>query len=138
MGRVGPDGRDVPSTRPLLDKLGVKPGQKASVLGLDDPKFLGQLRERSVDVSTRARTGSDFIFIYMDERAELPRLFELRGSLQPKGAIWVVWPKGRKEFREDDIRDFGPEAGMVDVKVVAFSETLSALKMVIPLALRRS
>jgi len=43
---------------------------------------------------------------------------------------------GRKEFREDDIRAFGPQAGLVDVKVVAFSPALSALKMVIPLAQR--
>jgi hypothetical protein len=44
----------------------------------------------------------------------------------------VVWPKGRKEFREDDVRAFGPKAGLVDVKVMAFSDTLSGLKMVIP------
>jgi hypothetical protein len=72
----------------------------------------------------------------MQDRASLPRLKELRPSLQPAGAIWVLWPKGRKEFREDDIRAFGPEAGLVDVKVVAFSETLSGLKMVIPVAQR--
>lgn len=50
-------------------------------------------------------------FIYMDDRRALPRLAELR-------------------------RAFGPEAGLVDVKVVAFSATLSALKMVIPVALQ--
>jgi hypothetical protein len=89
-----------------------------------------------VDVSTRVRKGSDLIFFYVDDRADLPRLTELRRSLQPAGAIWVLWPKGRREFREDDIRAFGPEAGLVDVKVVAFSPTLSALKMVIPIAQR--
>ena len=40
-----------------------------------------------------------------------------------------MWPKGRKEFREDDVRAAGPSVGLVDVKVVAFSETLSGLKM---------
>ena len=136
MGKVGPDGRDVPSTRPLLDKLGVKPGLKVCVLGLDDRAFLQQLHERSVDVSSRPRKDSDLIFLYMDDRRDLPRLTALRRSLKPAGALWVLWPKGRKEFREDDIRAFGPEAALVDVKVVAFSPTLSALKMVIPLALR--
>jgi hypothetical protein len=136
VGKLGPDGRDVPSTRPLLDKLGVKPGLKVSVIGLDDPSFLKQLQERDANVSTRARKEADLIFFYMQDRASLPRLMELRRSLQPAGAIWVLWPKGRKEFREDDIRAFGPEAGLVDVKVVAFSEALSALKMVIPVAQR--
>jgi hypothetical protein len=135
VGKVGPDGRDVPSTRPLLDKLGVKPGLKVSVLA-HDRAFRKQLQDRSVDVSSRPRKDSDLIFFYMDDRRDLPRLTELRRSLKPAGALWVVWPKGRKEFREDDIRAFGPEAGLVDVKVVAFSPTLSALKMVIPVALR--
>ena len=49
-----------------------------------------------------------------------------------KWAVWVVWPKGQKAFREDDARTAGPAAGLVDVKVASFSETLSALKMVIP------
>jgi hypothetical protein len=136
MGKIGADGRDLPSTRPLLDKLGLKPGHKVSIIGLDDRSFVQQLRDRSIDVSSRARKNSDLIFIYLDNRRGLPRLTGLHTSLKPAGAIWVLWPKGRKEFREDDIRAFGPEAGLVDVKVVAFSETLSALKMVIPVALR--
>jgi hypothetical protein len=136
VGKVGPDGRDVPSTRPLLDKLGVKPGDKVSVLGLDDPSFVRQLEDRSRDVSSRPRKGSDLIIVYMRDREDLPRLGVLRPYLKPAGAIWVLWRKGRKTFREDDIRSFGPAVGFVDVKVVAFSATLSALKMVIPVALR--
>ena len=136
MGRIGPHGRDVPSTRPLLDKLGVKPGQRISVIGLRDAAFLDRLRDRSTDVSTRPRKGSDLILVYMDDRRDLPRLAALQKSLQPAGAVWVLWPKGRREFREDDIRAVGPNTGLVDVKIVAFSATLSALKMVIPLALR--
>jgi len=136
VGKIGPDGRDVPSTRPLLDKLGVKAGMKVSVLGLDDAAFGKQLEVRGADVSLRARKGSDLIFLYVDGRAGLPRLLEVRRALQHNGAIWVLWPKGRKELREDDIRAFGPEAGLVDVKVVAFSPALSALKMVIPLGQR--
>ena len=46
-------------------------------------------------------------------------------AIKPAGAIWVLWPKGRKEFREDDVRDYGPRAELVDVKVVA-SRTRSA------------
>jgi hypothetical protein len=128
--------RDEPSTRPLLDKLGVKPGLKVSVIGLDDQPFLQQLQDRSVDVSARVRKGSDLILFYLDDQADLPRLEELRHSIQPAGAIWVLWRKGRKELGEEHIRAFGPAVGLVDVKVVAFSATLSALKMVIPVAQR--
>ena len=36
------------------------------------------------------------------------------------------------------IRAFGPSAGLVDVKVIAFSQVLSGLKLVIPVAQRGS
>ncbi|HEY2980381.1 MAG TPA: hypothetical protein VGJ22_04300 [Anaerolineales bacterium] len=48
----------------------------------------------------------------------------------------AVWTKGRKEFREDDIRAFALAHDLVDVKVMAFSETLSGLKLGIPVAKR--
>jgi hypothetical protein len=123
--------------RPLLDKLGVKPGARIAVLGQFESWFLSDLSGRSGDLSrARPRKDSDLVFVAMSARRDLARLRTLRDVLKPGGAIWVVWPKGRKEFREDDVRAAGPGAGLVDVKVVAFSDTLSALKMVIPVKLR--
>jgi hypothetical protein len=123
--------------RGLLDKLGVKPWARVSVVGIDDARFRAQLRERTEDVSEgRAAKDSDLVFVAMQKTADLVKLVKLRDAIKKNGAIWVLWPKGRKEFREDDVRAFGPEAGLVDVKVVSFSETLSALKMVIPLKQR--
>ena len=122
--------------RSRIDKLGVKPGFRVTVLGVDDPDFLAELEERGADVSKRTRPGSDMIFVAMAAKADLPRLDALRRTIKPEGAVWVIWPKGRKEFREDDVRAYGPRAELVDVKVMAFSETLSGLKMVVPLANR--
>lgn len=42
----------------------------------------------------------------------------------------------KAEFREDDVRAAALAAGLVDVKVARFSDTLSALKLVIPRAQR--
>jgi len=121
----------------LLDKLGVKPGLRVSVVGIEDRRFLDDLAARVDDLTRgRAKAGSDLVLVAMSDRAELPRLAKLREAIKATGAIWVVWPKGRKEFREDDVRDFGKTAGLVDVKVARFSETLSALKMMIPRAQR--
>lgn len=125
------------SPRGLLDKLGVKPGSRISVFGLGEESFRAQLRTRTQDLAEgRALRGSDLIFVAMTRRQDLPRLERLRGFIKPHGAIWVLWPKGRRAFREDDVRAAGPEMGLVDVKVVSFSETLSALKMVIPVSQR--
>lgn len=122
--------------RSRMEKLGVKAGARVTVLGVDEPAFLAELKERGADVSSRTRAGSDIVFVAMASKDDLPRLEALRRSIKPDGAVWVIWPKGRKEFREDDVRAYGPRAELVDVKVMAFSETLSGLKMVVPLTRR--
>jgi hypothetical protein len=124
--------------RSRIDKLGVKPGMRVAALGHFEPEFLAELAERTDDVARlRPRKGSDYVFVRMSARAQLGRLAALRASLKPEGGIWVIWPKGRQEFREDDVRAAGPGLGLVDVKVVSFSDALSGLKLVIPVALRQ-
>jgi hypothetical protein len=122
--------------RSRLDKLGVKPGSRVAVLGVPDPAFLDELRGRGAVVSGRAPKDADLVFVGMSRPSDLPKLERLRLSIKKNGAIWVIWPKGVRGFREDDIRAAGPQVGLVDVKVVSFSEVLSGLKMVIPVALR--
>lgn len=119
--------------RGRIDKLGIKPGMRVAVIGLDDPAFLKELRERTRDVTTgKAKKDTFAVVIALTKTADLPRLTALRKAIVKNGMIWVVWPKGRKEFREDEVRAYGPSAGLVDVKVMSFSETLSGLKLVIP------
>jgi hypothetical protein len=116
-----------------LDKLGIKAGMRVAVIGIGDPDFLKELRERTPDVTTgKAKKDTFAAVIALSKTADLPRLTALRKQIAKNGMIWVVWPKGRKEFREDDVRAYGPTAGLVDVKVMSFSDTLSGLKLVIP------
>lgn len=123
--------------RSRADKLGVKPGSTVGVFGVSDPTFLDELHDRGALVSVgRAPKEADLLFVGMTRVADLPKLEKLRAAIKKNGAIWVIWPKGVKAFREDDVRAYGPQAGLVDVKVVSFSEVLSGLKMVIPVALR--
>ena len=128
--------KDVRYPRSRIEKLGVKPGMRVTLLGLDDPAFLAELLERGAEVVGRVTRDLDAVFVAMSAPKDLPRLVKLRHAIKPAGMIWVIWPKGRQEFREDDVRHFGPRAELVDVKVMAFSETLSGLKMVVPLAKR--
>lgn len=129
--------RDTGSTRPLLDKLGVKPGQRISIVGDPGDDFIRSLRERGADVFVgRPRKDSDVIFYRADERKHLRRLAALVKSLQKAGALWVLRPKGVKQITERDVYEAGKEAGLVDTKVVSFSEVLTAEKFVIPLARR--
>jgi len=124
--------------RSVIDKLGVKPGMRVAVLGIDDVALLEPLAERTADVArTRPGKDSDLIFCLFETPASLDRLAGLRGAIKPNGAIWTVYPKGRKDITQAAVMAAGKAAGLVDVKVVGFSETHSSLKWVIPVADRK-
>jgi hypothetical protein len=124
------------STKSLMDKLGVAPGARVSVLGAGDSEFNAELESSGADVSVRPRKRSNLIFLGADRLAGLSRLGALESSIRRDGAIWVVFPKGRKDIREVDVIHAGVAAGLVDNKVVRFSETHTALRFVVPLARR--
>jgi hypothetical protein len=124
------------STRSLMEKLGVKPGGRVSVLGVDDPQFTADLDRTGADVSRRPRRSSDLVFLAIDARAALTRLAEVEAYLQRNGAVWAVFPKGRKDLPEVEVIKAGVAAGLVDNKVVRFSVSHTALRFVIPLARR--
>lgn len=119
-------------TKPLLDKLGVKPGHVVAVLGIQDREFRDQLERRGAVVSPRLRAELDAVFFGAERKNELSRLRTLATFIKPDGAVWVVNPKGVAVIREADVLAAGKPAGLVDVKVVRFSETHTAHKFVIP------
>lgn len=127
------------STRPLLDKLGVRPGARIGLVGLDAPWFEALLAERTQDVwRARARADTDLIFFGADSHAELARLPALLPKIRQNGAIWVVSRKGRAAtLRDVEVIEAGLAAGLVDNKVVSFSETQTSLRLVIRLRDRR-
>jgi hypothetical protein len=125
------------SHRSLLDKLGVKPGQKILILGVDDVTFLNDIQPYSPGFAERRPAPDlDMIFFGVEQKKDLGRLASLRKAIVSNGAIWVVFPKGRKEIREIDAIAAGRAAGLVDNKVVGFPPTHTSLRFVIPLVNR--
>ena len=121
----------------MLDKLGVKGGMKASVLGFDDG-FAAELARRNLDVSLRRRRNCDLVFLAVESRADLSRLKDLERYIKQDGAIWIVSPKGRPDLvKEGEIYETARGFGLTDVKVVRFSDTHTANKFVIPRSRRR-
>jgi hypothetical protein len=63
------------------------------------------------------------------------RLTTLRKSIDPKGFVWVSWPKKSAkvatDVTEDTIRELALPQGWVDVKVCAVSDVWSGLKLVV-------
>jgi hypothetical protein len=123
---------DAVSTRPLLDKLGVKPGAKICVIDLDDAAFISLLRERTSDIVLRKpRTPCDLVFLGASKPVDLKRLNVIKTWIEPNGAIWVVRPKGgRSAIRDIDVIEAGLAAGLVDNKIASFSDTQGAMRLV--------
>ena len=133
----------------LLDKLGVKAGMRVRVIGVEDEAFPADLGARTDGVvsreasasarptSTSGRAGRDvaaawdLVFLGVNEPRDLGQLAQLRRAIKPDGAVWVVFRKGQKDFNENDVLRLGLESGLVDVKVVRFSDTHTASKFVI-------
>jgi hypothetical protein len=146
---LGPDAAKwadkIRNPRGLMEKLGVKPGMRVVVLGVEDAGFLAEISGRiGPPVTTVDRGGADLVFYEADRMSDLGRLVELREAIIPVGAVWVVSPKGKsmlavpeaERVRDVDVMSAAREAGLVDTKVVAFSATRTALKLVIPKAQR--
>jgi len=118
--------------RALIDKLGVKPGARVSVLTVDDADFMAELLHRTGDISLGGVSpASDAVFLGVEQPDDMTAMAPLRAVIKPDGAVWVVYRKGRKDFNENDVLRLGLETGLVDVKVVRFSDTHTATKFVI-------
>ena len=125
------------SHRTLMDKLGVKPGQRIVVLGVEDAEFLRDLAASVPEYSRGNRiNNADLLFFSAEARADLSQLKSLSRLISKSGGIWVVYPRGQKHIREIGVINAGKSAGLTDNKVCRFSGTHTALRFVIPLARR--
>jgi hypothetical protein len=117
-----------------VEKLGVKPGAKVSLLGDFDAEFRREISGLTESVSKdQVGTATECIFCAADLKKELGTLAKISKSMKGAAALWIVYPKGQKQISERDVLAAGRKAGLKDVKVVGFSPTHTALKFVIPL-----
>jgi Protein of unknown function (DUF3052) len=125
-------------TTPLLDKLGVKPGARVAIIRIHDVVFLALLPERTTDITEgEPLPETDLIFLGAESIDELMAIGSLQRSLVANGAIWVVSRKGKQRtLRDVDVIEAAKSVGLVDNKGASFSDTHTALRLVIPVALR--
>ena len=119
-------------TKPLLDKLGVKPGARVAVVDLDDASFTELLRQRTTDiVRGKPRKPCDIVFYGVVGLRDLARLKDIKSWIEPNGAIWVIRQKGAgAPVRDTDLIEAGLAAGLVDNKIASFSDTQGAMRFV--------
>ena len=86
----------ITSPKSRIDKIGVKSGQRVSVMGVRDRAFVDELKAAGADVSERLRKGSDAIFVAVESGADLRRIASLAKSLAPSRRAVGDPPQGRR------------------------------------------
>ena len=126
--------RPAPSTKPLGQKMLLKPGMEAVVLGApgNAVALLGELPE-GARVRTKLGKGAPFILAFVRNRAELDqRMAELGPVLTPTTLFWVAYPKQSSKVETDLNRDKGWESverlGWQGIAQVAVDATWAATR----------
>jgi hypothetical protein len=116
-----------------VEKLGIKPGLKVSAVHMPDDTTMKDARKTAAEFAdAKPLKESDAIFFGAMAESELSGIKRLLPSLAGNGALWVVYPKGRKEITELQVLAAGRAAGLYDIKVVSYSAAHTALKFVRP------
>ncbi len=121
----------------LADKLGVKAGMQVAVLGVEDAAILADLSTRGATlVKGKVPAGTPLVLWRVTKPSALGKLAAIAQGIARDGAIWVVHPRGDATVADTVIFAAAADAGLTSTKVVRFSETDTAEKLVIPRAAR--
>lgn len=124
------------SGKSLIEKLGLKEG--SGFLHINSPegylKLLAPL-PKNLRLHKKPEGEIDFIHFFTASEAELTaQLPLLKKHLAKNGMLWISWPKKSSkmtsDLTENKIRAAALNEGLVDVKVCAFDQTWSGLKLV--------
>jgi hypothetical protein len=123
------------SGTPLPQKLGIKEQFRVALLDLP-ADVRDELKDALAGCHVVKNGPLDFAMTFVKSSNELRKRFpRLAKQLAPAGMLWVSWPKKTSgvatDLTENEVRNIGLEAGLVDVKVCAVNEVWSGLKFVI-------
>ncbi|MEQ9309288.1 MAG: hypothetical protein RLN90_07525 [Balneolaceae bacterium] len=124
------------SGTPLIKKLGIK--ERNSILIVNNPNhyfdLLGDLPDEAELVDMNFVDPINFIHLFCKDLEELHSIFPiLKQKLAKDGMIWISWIKKASKnfdwtFTDAEVRNYGLQIGLVDVKVCAIDEDWSGLK----------
>lgn len=122
-----------PRTR--VQKLGVAVGQQVCTLGSVESGACDEITSATGSAPrTRLARGCDLVLYFADDAGDLDRLKRIKEALADGGAIWVLWPKGRRDFAHELVVAAARAAGLVQTKSMGFSDMRTGLRLVRPKA----
>ncbi|MGI8610371.1 MAG: hypothetical protein ACR2MY_14305 [Candidatus Dormibacteria bacterium] len=101
------------------------------LVDLPEDGFPAELENAGVKLISGPRAKADMVFLGVASVADLAGIVRFKKHIPRNGTLWLIRPKGKDTpVSERDAMEAGLNAGLVDVKVVSFSDTHSALKYV--------
>lgn len=121
------------SGTPLARKLGIKAGSGVALIHAPDgmPAQLAPLPE-GVRLQSGPQAGVRTALLFLRSRAELASGFDgAARCVEPKGHLWLAWPKKSSgvatDLNGDAVREYGLSQNWVDFKVCAIDAVWSGL-----------
>jgi hypothetical protein len=123
----------ITNPRSRIDKLDVKPESRVAVVGPADDAFIEELRARAAQVEVSDTVEAvDLIYYFANDVLDLEQLPALKERIVPTGAVWLIHPKGSAEWKHEPIVAAAKRAGLIDTKTARFSDSHTALKLMVP------
>lgn len=123
----------IKNPRTRVQKLGVAPGMKVVVVGSAETDVIVEIEAATGSAPARRLSkGADLVLLFAQEVEDLDQLGEVEPRLAEKGAAWVLWPKGRKDFAHEDVVSAAKRAGLVQTRSMGFSEENTGLRLARP------
>lgn len=133
----------IKNPKALVEKLGFdgktpSSEKKVAVVGKLDADLRDDLEATGAKIAKSAR-GKDFdmLFVAASSKKDLEKLASLREMIKDDGAIWIVYPKGNADLTEREVLTAGRTLQLTDNKQVKVNDVLTAVRFVIPVALRK-
>jgi hypothetical protein len=120
------------------EKMGLKPGVACALVNVPDGLVAEAKAVLGSVLTGLPRDQVDVLAHGVEDAHELEEVEGWARLIKPDGALWVVYPKGKRELPETMVLEAGRRVGLKDVKVVRVSEKHTGLKFVLPLADRPS
>jgi hypothetical protein len=113
----------------LAKKMGITSEMSVELTGNADDQALEEALAQAKAITSR---GGDLIVARVNTPQQLSRVLKSKAvPLANRIPVWIVYPKGRGHaLNEQDVRSLCLAAGLVDHKVTAVSDTLTALRFI--------
>src|SRR5437879_5748025 len=100
-GRRQKNGDKILHPKLRIEKLGVKPVVRVSLLGEFEPEFLREVTGLTKNVSRGKVAGdAECIFLAADSKADFAALPKIAKAMRGAATLWIVYPKGQKHITE--------------------------------------